>query len=275
MKSNLEQNRKENTSSRGTTNLSETKHIGNRDLYMYYTEDGLPRFGRSEQNIPASHPAGGTGEIVNSYEQTDQYAMDESDSENHCPPERIEVRTTSRYTQRDNTYRTENKVRARQHQRQTTEQHTNIRFNDKNNENNSYQANNTYTTEPCTSNEMPVFRHMDSEEPIFESIVRRRTIRYYIGNIGQKSNRAGLIKFLNEHGVEPVSVRIKETYRGHLSAKIIVFASDRYTIESCITWPRKMYCRRWQGNQQWNSRSDSNNHYEDNYYYDNSSGGVD
>ena len=51
VKSNLEQNCKENTSSRGTTNLSETRNIGNRDLYIYYTEDGLQRFGRSEQNI--------------------------------------------------------------------------------------------------------------------------------------------------------------------------------------------------------------------------------
>ena len=50
-------------------------------------------------------------------------------------------------------------------------------------------------------------------------IVRRKTIRYYIGNIGQKSNRAGMIKFLKVYGVEPVGVRIIETLRGRLSAK--------------------------------------------------------
>ncbi|MEW8548806.1 MAG: hypothetical protein AB2693_35350 [Candidatus Thiodiazotropha sp.] len=274
LKSNLEQNGTENTSSRGTSNLSETRHIGNRDLYMYYNEDGLPRFGRSKQNVPVSDPVSGTNDDASPYEQIHQSAIDESESE--YPYERIEVRTTNRYEQHNYKNRNENKVRMQQ-QRQTIKEYTNLRPSDNNNENISQKATKTNAKNLYTSNETPVFSHMDSEEPIFEGIVRRRTVRYYIGNIGQKSNRLGLIKFLNDYGIEPVGVRIIETYRGHLSAKITVFASDSSIVESCITWPKKMYCRRWQGVQQWNARSDytSNNYYEDNYYHENETGGVD
>ena len=60
------------------------------------------------------------------------------------------------------------------------------------------------------------------------SNIVQRTIRYYIGNIGPSSNRAGLLQFLKEHGVVPIGVRMIETHRGHLSAKITVNASDRF-----------------------------------------------
>ena len=90
--------------------------------------------------------------------------------------------------------------------------------------------------------------------------MRRETIRYYVGNIGSKSNRAGLVQFLNELGVEPVGVRIITTNRGCLVAKITVYASDRYIVEAA-TWPKKVYCRRWYGKQTWNARADGQ--YED------------
>ena len=71
----------------------------------------------------------------------------------------------------------------------------------------------------------------DVKKPVFESVVRRRTIHYYICNIGLSSKRAGLLQFLKEHGVIPIGVRMIETHRGHLSAKITVNASDRYTVD--------------------------------------------
>ncbi|MCG8079182.1 MAG: hypothetical protein JAY75_23540, partial [Candidatus Thiodiazotropha taylori] len=119
------------------------------------------------------------------------------------------------------------------------------------------------------------FNHTNEDEPVFESMVRRKTMRYYIGNIGQKSNRAGLINFLNNYGIEPVGVRVIETYRGHLSAKITVYASDKDTLESEIIWPKKMYCRRWYGSKQWNERLDNDNHYDENCNYEYDASSVD
>ena len=58
-----------------------------------------------------------------------------------------------------------------------------------------------------------------------------------------------------------------EPHRGHLSAIITVNASDRYTVEYDIPWPKKMYCRRWLGKQQWPSRSDHTDYYDENDYY--------
>ena len=94
--------------------------------------------------------------------------------------------------------------------------------------------------------ETPHLSQTGCEEPVFESFVRRRTIRLYVGNIGLQvsSNRAGLLQFLKEHGVVPIGVRMIEPHRGHLSAKITVNASNRYAVEYDIPWPKKMYCRR-------------------------------
>lgn len=102
---------------------------------------------------------------------------------------------------------------------------------------------------------LPKFNPVEDEKPRFESVIRRRTIRYYVGGISLDSNRAGLIKFLDEHGVKAVGVRIIETRRNSLAAKITVYTADRHIIESDI-WPRKMYCRRWYGKEQWNAKFD-------------------
>ena len=74
------------------------------------------------------------------------------------------------------------------------------------NQNQGYQ-NDNYKYTDTYSNE----HYHSAEEPRFEGIIRRKTIRYYIGNIGSKSNRTGLIQFLKEYGIEPVGVRIKES----------------------------------------------------------------
>ena len=91
--------------------------------------------------------------------------------------------------------------------------------------------------------EKPHLSQTGCEEPVFESIVRRRTICYYVGNIGLQgsSNRAGLLQFLKEHGVFSIGVRMIEPHRGHRIAKITVNAFDRYTVEYGIPWPKKMY----------------------------------
>lgn len=58
---------------------------------------------------------------------------------------------------------------------------------------------------------------------------------------------------MDEHGVKPVGVRMIDTKRGSLAAKITVYATDRYIIESDI-WPKKMYCRQWYGKQRWSNK---------------------
>ena len=73
---------------------------------------------------------------------------------------------------------------------------------------------------------------------MFESVNRRRTIRYYIGGISKDSNRAGLIDFLEYYGIKPAGVRMIETRRNSLSAKLTINSSDRHVIESEI-WPKE------------------------------------
>ena len=46
VKSNLQHNNINGTESNATTKQTDQKRVGNRDLYLYFTEEGLPRFGR-------------------------------------------------------------------------------------------------------------------------------------------------------------------------------------------------------------------------------------
>ena len=224
-------------------------------LYVYIAENGRRRFGRRpRQNIENNKQKDDTSDSVTARKQINQPSYD--DEYYHSEPGRqIPVHQTNRLQQNES----RDKYETKRHYQQRTRKHLN--------DDQSYQYvksnTDTYTNE----------HYHSTEEPRFECIIRRKTIRYYIGNIGSKSNRTGLIQFLKEYGVEPVGVRIIETNRGHLSAKITVFAADKYTIESCIAWPKKTYCRRWYGNEQWITRT-GNDNYDYSHYNDHGASSV-
>ena len=264
VKLNLEQNHSGDKSDSDTTNQSENKQVvRNSDLYMYFTKDGHRRFGRGpNQKTQNSLHEDDTSANVTANEQTNH----RFETDYHSQPKQIPVHHTNRCQQND--YKSKYETKS-QYQRRTikpVQSNTNYYNSDSNTE--------IYPNGHYSSDEPPASHRIDEDEPRFEGIVRRKTIRYYIGNIGQQSNRTGLIKYLQDYGVDPVGVGIIETHRGHLSAKITVYASDRYTMESCITWPKKTYCRRWYGVQQWNTRTD-NDSYSNNYYNDNGASSVD
>ena len=174
-----------------------------------------------------------TDEGMPRFTRSKQFA-DSSERANPPPQSKINVHITNRHSEQ--TYRREEQYKAgssNPYRKQTT-----------------INSNNT----SCNAYE--------SEKPIFESVVRRKTIRYYIGGISSDSNRAGLVQFMDEHGVKPVGVRMIDTNRGSLAAKITVYATDRYIIESDI-WPKKMYCRQWYGKQRWGNKFDDRFSYWD------------
>ena len=178
----------------GTSNKCKTREIGRDNLYLYYTDEGLPRFKRSKAPIDSSERA------------------------SPSPPRQINVHTTNR-----NGPQSKNNAELKHRQRQN---HQNQHYKSTSQ---SYSAKTRYQRGLVNRNEAqndantyldsPHFDSFEPEEPVFESFVRRKTIRYYVGNIGIKSNRAGLVNFLKENGVEPVGVRMIETNRGNLAAK--------------------------------------------------------
>lgn len=102
-----------------------------------------------------------------------------------------------------------------------------------------------------------------SDEPVFESVGSKSTQRYYVGGIASYSNRAGLYQFLRQKGIKPVGIRMMKTFNGNLAAKITIESHQCHIVENKRFWPRKTYCRRWYGENQWNSLFSEN--------YDNSS----
>ena len=214
------------------------RSFGNRNLYLYYNGEGHPRFGRHEPTV----------------DNSDRANPPNASTSTTSPPRQIDVHYTNRITTRDKPRYNRNI----NHRRNLTRNLTPADHQ----EAHSFDQNRQYAASVGASYQTQTFASFEPErdEPIFESVVRRKTIRYYVGNIGSKSNRAGLVQFLNELGVEPVGVRIITTNRGCLAAKITVYASDRYTVEAA-TWPKKVYCRRWYGKQTWNARADGQ--YED------------
>lgn len=222
-----------------TNNKCKTRQIGRDNLYLYYTDEGLPRFKRSKTPIDSSERA------------------------SPSPPRQINVHTTNR-----NRPQSQNNAEFKHRQRQNNQNQHYKSSNQSYSDNTGYQRGlgnrNETQNDANTYSDTPHFDSFEPEEPVFESVVRRKTIRYYVGNIGIKSNRAGLVNFLKENGVEPVGVRMIETNRGNLAAKITIYSSEKFIVESNI-WPRKMYCRRWYGKQNWNSRF--NDYYD--YEYEN------
>ena len=93
----------------------------------------------------------------------------------------------------------------------------------------------------------------NNENPVFESVNSRRTRRYYVGGIAEYSNRSGMIQFLRSNGITPATVKIIDTHRGSLAAKITLYEMDWDTVERKQFWPRKMYCRRWYSEAEWES----------------------
>ncbi|MES9879587.1 MAG: hypothetical protein ABW185_01750 [Sedimenticola sp.] len=106
------------------------------------------------------------------------------------------------------------------------------------------------------------------EDPVFECVSAKRTRRYYVGGIARTSNRAGFLTFLKQKNINPAGLRLIETNRGSLAAKLTVNLSDGYRLEDKSFWPGKFYCRRWYGNNTWNSKFTNNDTEESKNYYD-------
>lgn len=107
-----------------------------------------------------------------------------------------------------------------------------------------YGNDSVHRSDPSTPNEVPVF----------ECVSSKRTRRYYIGGIARTSNRDGFLRFLEQRGIHPTGLRMINTNRGSLAAKVTVNQSDGYTMENKTFWPGKFYCRRWYSNNAWNEK---------------------
>lgn len=118
---------------------------------------------------------------------------------------------------------------------------------------NHHTRSNTEYERPLTKQTLRDDHTYTNEEPVFKSVPTGRTRRYYIGGISKLSNRAGTSKFFTDRGIEPATIRLIETKRGTLAAKIAFYEQDWETIENKAFWPRKMYCRRWYGEREWES----------------------
>jgi len=62
-----------------------------------------------------------------------------------------------------------------------------------------------------------------------------------------------MIDFLKSKHITPATVKLIDTNRGNLAAKITLYEQDWDTVEQRHFWPRKMYCRRWYSEQEWES----------------------
>ena len=78
VKSNLQHNDINATESTAATNQIDQKRVGNRDLYLYFTEEGLPGFGRPV----LSSQTNSTDDDVHSTEKP----MQTIESNYHSPP---------------------------------------------------------------------------------------------------------------------------------------------------------------------------------------------
>lgn len=164
-------------------------------------------------------------------------------------------------------------IRQKQHPQHNIPTHVTNRYNNKtqapeykhpqeNQRTENYNHINTEHQQSAYISQEPVFDSVpntntpstDNEDAVFECVGSTRTRRYYVGGIALSSNRAGLVKFLKDRNITPVGVRMINTNRGSQAAKITINVSHGYLVEDKSFWPRKFYCRRWYGENHWNSK---------------------
>lgn len=62
-----------------------------------------------------------------------------------------------------------------------------------------------------------------------------------------------MLQFLKSKGVIPATLKLIDTHRGSLAAKVTIFENDWDTVERKSFWPHRIYCRRWYSEADWES----------------------
>jgi len=63
-----------------------------------------------------------------------------------------------------------------------------------------------------------------------------------------------MLRLLIENNIHPQSLRLIDTGRDSLTAKVTVHQEEWESIENRRIWPSKMYCRRCYSEMEWESR---------------------
>ncbi|CAC5372012.1 unnamed protein product [Mytilus coruscus] len=85
---------------------------------------------------------------------------------------------------------------------------------------------------------------------------RKRSSRYYLSGIDNKSTRSGILQFLEVKGVNSTFLQLfhgKYNY-SRISAKLNVTEESASIIETEAFWPAGVRCRRWLNNHDWQNR---------------------
>ncbi|CAG2250537.1 unnamed protein product [Mytilus edulis] len=96
-----------------------------------------------------------------------------------------------------------------------------------------------------------------SNENFFVGVTpRKRSARYYLSGIDNRSTRSGILQFLEVKGVNTTFIQLfhgKYNY-SRISAKLNVTEESASIIETDEFWPAGVRCRRWLNNHDWQNR---------------------
>lgn len=171
-----------------------------------------------------------------------QRQTNKSPSERETPAQTIDVVIRERKT---------NNASNQSYQRARTDPMTNCNYRDKPLQT---ERHDDETGQPRFESYNANDGQVPDDEPVFESVRSRKTRRYYVGGIASHSNKAGIIAFLKSKNVEAAAVKLISTNRSSLAAKLTVYLDDCDKIERRRFWPRRMYCRRWYSETEWQSK---------------------
>lgn len=86
---------------------------------------------------------------------------------------------------------------------------------------------------------------------------RKRSARFYLSGIVNKSTRSGTLRFIEMKNVKTTFLQLfygKYIYSSSISAKLNVPEDCASLIESDAFWPSGVWCRRWLSNRDWQLR---------------------
>ncbi|KAK3104967.1 hypothetical protein FSP39_014230 [Pinctada imbricata] len=110
-------------------------------------------------------------------------------------------------------------------------------------------------------------RWINDPENMFAGVQRKRSARFFLSGIDNRSTKSGILSYIESKGVRVTHMILfnARTERSPLTAKINVPLQHASLIEPGRFWPKGVRCRRWLSNREWEEKCAQSDNYEARY----------
>ena len=93
---------------------------------------------------------------------------------------------------------------------------------------------------------------LDDPKDVFVGVLRgkrKRNLKYYVGNIDERSTRKGIMSHFSENGVQIHELQLFRSRNDNCYAQVVIESKYKEAIESDdFSWPDNVFCTYWKSN---------------------------